>query len=94
MEVDLELQDYIHVALKGGAAVATSNLGSGPRNITIDPFVIDGGLKFNDGLWHHLILHRRLKTVSPPAPSSFPTRRLPLHPSSHHAYTTRIQEGP
>lgn len=61
------LQDYLHLAIKDGAIVATSNLGGGSKDVRVVPFTsaaaASRSLRFNDNEWHYVVLHRRLTTV-------------------------------
>lgn len=56
-----EKSDYISIALKSGTIMAIVNLGGGETKLDVGP----SGYRFDDNQWHHLLLTRSSRKVTP-----------------------------
>ncbi|GBM88525.1 hypothetical protein AVEN_113587-1 [Araneus ventricosus] len=57
-------EDFLHVSLKGGGIAVHTKLGSGHVEKVVRPSKV----RFDDNQWHKIVIHRKVREVSPAQP--------------------------
>lgn len=68
MYISGEKSDYISIALRSGTIMAIVNLGGGETKVDVSP----SDYRFDDNQWHHLLLTRSSRKVTPLSESVLP----------------------
>lgn len=68
MYISGEKSDYISIALRSGTIMAIVNLGGGETKVDVNP----SDYRFDDNQWHHLLLTRSSRKVTPLSESVLP----------------------